>query len=428
MRVLCFTNSTYKYNQNQNAYYGGGWIDSLLTLLEQHDKIDLAVAFFHEKFQDKACINDVIYYPIYKASRRKNPFKTLIGDWQGKIEKENVNDEWIKVISDFKPDVIQVFGTEGPFSGIQRHTNIPVLVHLQGLLNPYMYTYYPINQSKWNFLFNRSYLIQNLLGKGPSFTAKRIRNKAKREFENFQSLKYVSGRTDWDKKVSEIFNTDISYFHIDEVLRPVFYEERPASKRYSENDTIQLVSTISPTIYKGMDVILKTAELLCQQADLRFNWKIIGLNADNPFVRHFEKSLGIKHSNVNIEFVGIKKAEDFIEELLFSNLYIHPSYIDNSPNSVCEAQILGLPVIACNVGGLSTIVENYKTGFLVPSNGIFELVHLVESYKENPELYKKIGIKAREKALHRHDRQRVLESLVKVYKKLSTNSDFIQNS
>ncbi|WP_165750056.1 glycosyltransferase [Cellulophaga sp. Z1A5H] len=419
MKVLCFTNSSYNYNKTQNSYFGGGWIDSLLYLLENEPTVELAVSFFHEKDNQKTHTGDITYYPIYKVPRRKNPFKTVIGDWLAKIENPDVSKSLIEVIEDYKPDVIQVFGTEGVFSCIQKHTNIPVLVHLQGLLNPYYNTYYPINQSKWNFIFDINYLKSNILGKGPSFTAKRFHKMALREAKNFETLKFVSGRTEWDSIVAKISNPNIEYFHIEEVLRPIFYKDNLLEKKKENKKEIQIVSTISPTIYKGIDVILKTAKLLKSQKSINFNWKIIGLESNNTFVKHFEKNLNISHKEVNVDFLGIKKSEDFINELLNSDLYIHPSYIDNSPNSVCEAQILGLPVIACNVGGLSTIIDHKKTGLLVPSNGIYEIANYIQEYTKNPKIFNELGIQGREKALIRHDKDEILKNLIEVYKIIS---------
>lgn len=422
MKILCFTSSSYKFNKTQNSYYGGGWIDSLLNLLENCEIIDLAISFFNENKSKNIITDGIAYYPIYKAPRSKNRFKTVINDWNGAIEDEKTIKSLVKVIEDFKPDVIQVFGTEGVFSSVQKFTSTPVLVHLQGLINPYYNAYYPINQSKWNFIFDINFLIDNILGKGPSLTAKRLYNKALREKENFKDLKYVSGRTNWDCLVAKISNPNINYFHIEEVLRPIFYDNSLQIKKYGENEKIQIVSTISPTIYKGIDVILKSAKLLKNYNKVSFTWKIIGLEAEDLFVKHFEKNLKISHKDVNIEFIGIHKAEKFINQLTNSDIYIHPSYIDNSPNSVCEAQILGLPVIACNVGGLNTIIDEGKTGLLVPSNGTYEIVNYILDYSKNPVNFYKMGQKARIQALKRHDKQLILNNLIDTYNKLNSNS------
>ncbi len=88
---------------------------------------------------------------------------------------------------------------------------------------------------------------------------------------------------------------------------------------------------------------------------------------------------------------------------------------DNSPNSVCEAQILGLPVIACNVGGVSTLIQHRKTGVLVPSNGVIELVSAIKEYNLHPEIYKKLAEEGREVAQKRHDKSKILSELKKVY-------------
>ena len=48
----------------------------------------------------------------------------------------------LKVICDFNPDIIHVFGTEEVFSLIQNHTNIPVVIQIQGLMNPCFNNYF----------------------------------------------------------------------------------------------------------------------------------------------------------------------------------------------------------------------------------------------------------------------------------------------
>ena len=71
--------------------------------------------------------------------------------------------------------------------------------------------------------------------------------------------------------------------------------------------------------------------------------------------------------------------------------FFHPSYIENSPNSVCEAQILGLPVIACNVGGLSTIISHNHSGILIPSND-YSGASYIKEICMNEALAKRISI------------------------------------
>ena len=110
--------------------------------------------------------------------------------------------------------------------------------------------------------------------------------------------------------------------------------------------------------------------------------------------------------------------DQIVKEMLNTDVFVHPSYIDNSPNSVCEAQMLGLPVIACNVGGLESLITHMESGILVPSNGVYELVYYLEILKNNPDLKQHIGNTARKNAMERHDRNKILNKLISVYNEI----------
>ena len=77
---------------------------------------------------------------------------------------------------------------------------------------------------------------------------------------------------------------------------------------------------------------------------------------DSEILKFYEKELNLNHKKLGIKCIGFKNEQELKNLISTSDLFIHPSYIDNSPNSICEAQILGLPVIACNVGGISSII------------------------------------------------------------------------
>lgn len=47
------------------------------------------------------------------------------------------------VIDDFKPDVIEVFGSESFMGLVAKKTKIPVVLHIQGVLTPYFNAYFP---------------------------------------------------------------------------------------------------------------------------------------------------------------------------------------------------------------------------------------------------------------------------------------------
>lgn len=426
LKVLWFTNTPSLYDQDKHHYHGGGWIESLEQLIHDEVNIDLAISFFHSTESLSARKNNCTYYPIKRKSVKKNPFSSLFNNWSGSLNDDNYLNKILSIIDDFSPDIIHIFGTEGPFAEIQEHISIPVVIHIQGLLGPYTQTYFPINQNSISFVLNLDYFIDNILGSTPTFGFKRFRKQAEREKIYLTSAKNVMGRTQWDKMIAKMHNPNVKYYHVDEVLRLNFYESPKFLKNLTKKDEFTIISTLSATTYKGIDVVLKTAKIFKDLYQKEFTWQIVGIESNNKLFKHFEKTEKIKHEKINVVCLGRKNPSELYNLLNSSDVFVHPSYIDNSPNSVCEAQMIGLPVIASNVGGISSLISHEEDGILVPSNGIYEIANNLFELSNNIEKRKSLGEAARQTALLRHDRKRIVENLLNVYYCESKNS-YLQN-
>ena len=127
-----------------------------------------------------------------------------------------------------------------------------------------------------------------------------------------------------------------------------------------------------------------------------------------------------KFSDVFIKVMGYTNADELKNILLSSDIYIHTAYIDNSPNSICEAQYLGLPLIATYVGGVPSIVENGKEGLLVPANAPFTLASEIIKLSKDIERQKMYSEATRKKARERHKPETILNDLINCYKTLLT--------
>lgn len=101
-----------------------------------------------------------------------------------------------------------------------------------------------------------------------------------------------------------------------------------------------------------------------------------------------------------------------------ADIFIHPSYIDNSPNSVCEAQICGLPVIAANVGGVSSLIEHKKTGLLVPANAPYDICYWIKELINNDNLRESLSNNAVFTAKERHNPQTIVKNILEVYQSI----------
>ena len=97
-------------------------------------------------------------------------------------------------------------------------------------------------------------------------------------------------------------------------------------------------------------------------------------------------------------------------------MYVHTSYSDNSPNAVCEAQYLGLPVIATDTGGVvSLFSDSYDGDMLVPMNDPFYLAAKIVALREDGSLAKKLGEDNWTTAHRRHDPERIGRQLKECY-------------
>lgn len=412
MRVLWFAPTSSQYDKGSHYYHGGGWIESLEQTFRDHagEKEKLAICFFHHADSQKRERGNVTYYPI--RSNKRGNISRLLNNWSCKIESGIYINQFKEAIKDFQPDVIQVFGTENSFAEIQQHTDIPVVIHLQGILNPYDNAFYPPGINGYDVLTYLPYFKNHLLGNSLLFDKKRFEKSAERELGYFKTANYLIGRTCWDKLISARLAPQARYFHVDEILRSSFYEAAPWTP--NQHSRVQIISTISSTIYKGLDVILKTACLL-KSLGIAFDWKIIGLQQQHKMIGFFERSLKKRFKDCNVSFLGVYPEQELIRLLQGSDVFVHPSYIDNSPNSVCEAQMLGMPVISCDVGGISTLIKSHETGILVPANGIYELAHAITSLTSDKKKQVQLGAQARIQAMERHNRAKTFSILMSVY-------------
>ena len=404
MRVLWFVQENFDPSKEKNGYNGAGWISSLRDELVKHDNIELALAFF-SKDARKGHACGVDYYSMFTP---KLPLiKKVMFRFLGKEMQEEQSlwalyrMEMVKVVEVYSPDIIQIFGTENKYGLLTAcGLNIPILIHLQGMVNPIFNAYLPPFAS-W----------EKYLGFVPFYkkNAKQIwETLCISEREILSHAKFILGRTDWDQMVSKIFSPNSKYYYCSEILRNEFYDNGVVREIPQK---LTVVSIISSPLYKGYDLILKTAQLISEEFNLDFEWKVFG----NVDCKPTEKRLMIKHENVNVKLCGVKNAREIKEELLNSTVYVHPSYIDNSPNSVCEAQVLGCTCISTNVGGTSSIIEEGVTGFLVPSNDPYKLSSLIVNLYKNEELNLKIGEKSKQIALVRHNREDITKTLINIY-------------
>jgi len=87
------------------------------------------------------------------------------------------------------------------------------------------------------------------------------------------------------------------------------------------------------------------------------------------------------------------------------------------PMAIVEAMIHGKPVICSRIGGLPEIVEDGKTGLLFEPGNAVELAKKIRYLWDRPQLCRKMGQVAREKALRENSATKHYERLMAVYRR-----------
>lgn len=410
MRVLWFSNTQTVVSNIKSI--GCSWIGSLETKLSQVSDIQLGVSFCSNQSDVLPFfIGKTGYYPVFKKPI-KNRFLRLFSQWSHKIEDESYIQQYLDVIQQFNPDLIHIFGTESDFGLIISRTKIPCIIHLQGNLN--------VISLKWfsgiTFIDTLRYSKKLLFLKGHGLFHDyfSLLKAVDRETKICQISKYFMGRTDWDRRVTSVLSPGSKYFHCDEIMRSEFYLQKWLP-RTTQNNYI-IISTIRRNIYKGLESIVECKTILDRKfKECNIIWKIAGIIKEDEISYIVERKYKTKFETNGIHLLGPLNENELITELLNADLYVHPSHIENSPNSVCEAMLIGMPVIATYAGGTPSILIDKKEGLLVQDGDPYSLAGAILELNRNRELAYSLGADARIKSLIRNDPEKIVKDLLTNY-------------
>ena len=240
---------------------------------------------------------------------------------------------------------------------------------------------------------------------------------SKNELNMLSDSKHIIGRTDWDRRVTSILAPNGKYYHNDELLRDTFYENVWNSDCFLSKE-FKIITVAGSPLFKGFETIVKTALILQKLKDIKFTWSIVGLSENDPGVKMIVSWLNVNLKDSNIKFYGKMSPEKFIPLMLNSNVYCQVSHIENSPNSLCEAMYIGMPVVATFAGGTESLLENNKEGILVQDGDPYSMAGAILELKNNPEKAKQMAQHARQRAVLRHDPVKIVEELFTIYKEI----------
>jgi glycosyltransferase involved in cell wall biosynthesis len=175
---------------------------------------------------------------------------------------------------------------------------------------------------------------------------------------------------------------------------------------------VQVVFLGGTQVMKGFREVLAAVDLLRQQLDVTL---IIAGQASAALVQAAVQAAGLRHLGPSsIECRGLLPAEELAQLFSESLCLLHPSYVDNSPNSVCEAQVAGLPVVASDVGGVRSLIEDEVTGLLCTLEPASIAQQTLRLYND-PALRQRLATQAAAVARQRHDPAEIVVRTLAIY-------------
>ncbi len=405
MKILWFTNtpSLGEERLKQNKLHGGGWIKSLEQAIKEHEGNDrLSVVYGGGDEDESFTHNGTDYYIVGKMriSKLKNKFANAIA------VKENDDyqiKKYLKIIEKVKPDVIHIHGSENNYGLISKHVNLPIVMSIQGLLSVYQYKFF----SGLNILDHRK---SDIPASAFRLYYSYKRNSA-RELEMMKNINYFFGRTFWDKNITRLINSNSKYFLINRVIRQVFYHEQWKKER-DTSKPIVLITTMRDNFYKGIETILK-ASLFLKNQNVPFVWNLIGINENSRFLKLFKK----EYDDVKdcLKILGSVYEEGMLPLMQSSDVYVQTSHIENSPNGLAEAMLIGMPCIATYVGGTGSYIKQYHDGILIQDGDAWMMAATIFELFNNKELAVRLGQNAMITAHDRHNPQKIVQAILSAY-------------
>lgn len=385
----------------------GGWMYGLARDLANSEDVDLAVATIFPGAEFRSfCVNGIRYF--------------LIPQQRGKAK---LKDSWLKIVSEFAPDLVHIHGTEFGHGMMLMNacSSLKYVVSIQGLVSVY-YRYFLAGLSVWEVLGNITF--RDVVRWNTLFHAKHdFYKRGQVEQEYIRRANAVIGRTDWDRAHSQAINPKVSYHFCNESLRDEFYSGEKWSLGSCRQHSIFLSQAAYPI--KGLHQVLKAvAQLKDSYPDILV--EVAGYDITNAatlksrlkrsgYGRYIDSMIRQYGLEKHVKFLGPLRADEMKKAYLRSNIFVCPSSIENSPNSLGEAQILGVPCIAAYCGGVPSMVENGKGAVLYPFDEYEMLSFIINKVFSENKFTEYLSENGAAEATVRHNRLNNLSILKNVY-------------
>lgn len=340
-------------NKNDGLKSTGGWMLGAANALLKHPGVDLCVVSV------SSLVSKI------ERLRGSNLCYYLIPYGKGNTHINNDYKRYFRTIYDeYKPDVVHIHGSEYShgLAYIEECGNQNVVLSIQGMTS--VYARYQLSGISIKD-FVKSITLRDILSWNTLYHDKLdCQRQGTYEIEIIKKIKNVIGRTSWDQAHVWAINPNANYFFCNETLRDCFYH---GSWSYDNCEKYSIFCSSAQDPVKGFHQLLRALPIIkthypqtkvyvtgldvTRKHDKYGSLKIKGYGS---LIKRIIKENKFEDS---IVFMGQLDAEGMKKQYLKANVFVCPSSIENSPNSLGEAQILGTPCVASYVGGVMDMMR-----------------------------------------------------------------------
>ena len=329
-----------------------------------------------------------------------------------------------------QPDLLQIFGTENDHAvwALESFAPQKTLLYIQGLAGPcgeHMADGLPPR------FLRRQRMKERLAARTGGATVRQLREglleKGEAEKKAFLLAQNLLGRTEWDKAFTASVNPQARYYKLNEILRAPFYSggwQRDPLRRP------RIFVSQGNTPLKGLHRVIEALPAIAArypdvQVDVA-GWPpprkgallqpVMNWLAEYPgYLDQLARRLGVAD---RIRYTGVLNAEAMKTCFLQSSVFLLPSSLENSPNSLGEAMLLGMPCAAANVGGVPSMMEDKKEGLLFDPARPDQMTQAVLALLDDPAGAEAMGKAARARAMADHDPKAIAAAQMALYNQL----------
>lgn len=266
------------------------------------------------------------------------------------------------IINKYRPDIIQIWGTEFLWASIpfaEICPDVPVILDMQGFYSSVKDVLY----GDMTFAeIIKCYGIKEILRPRSSFLgiACRLSDSISHEEEAIKAHRIISVQSNWVKDNVKILNPHAAIYETKIALRSGFYSAKKWNIDMMTPYTIfSTASMTEPT--KGSYTLLKAfreIKRIFPQARLIMAGPMQTGIKKSGYMKLMEKFIRKNRLDDSVKFVGSLNTDNLINTYLSANVFVNPSYAESYSLVLAEATYLGVPSVASFSGAMGELGEN----------------------------------------------------------------------